>query len=96
MLVIADENDYFGEYFPYQTELPRPVAGTQGLMATAWHRAHESWGAVQLQRRFEDQAERWMTEYDFAALDRGTLSGRSRGAHRLGRSKHGHRLYAER
>lgn len=67
VLVIADENDYFGEYFPYQTELPRPVAGTQGLMATAWHRAHESWGAVQLQRRFEDQAERWMTEYDFAA-----------------------------
>lgn len=67
VVVIADENDYFGEYFPYQTEIPRPVVGTQGLMATAWHRAHESWGAVQLQRRFEDQAERWMTPHDFAA-----------------------------
>ncbi|WP_227367478.1 ABC transporter substrate-binding protein [Halomonas sp. M20] len=67
VLVIADENDYFGEYFPFQTRLPRPVAGTQGLTPTAWHRAHESWGAVQLQRRFEEQAERWMTPRDFAA-----------------------------
>lgn len=67
VLLIADENDYFGEYFPYQGWLPRPVAGTQGLMATAWHRAHESWGAVQLQRRFEDHAGRWMTPIDFAA-----------------------------
>lgn len=67
VLIVADENDYFGEYFPYQTHLPRPVAGTQGLIATAWHRAHESWGAVQLQRRFEELAERWMTPRDFAA-----------------------------
>lgn len=67
VLVIVDENDYFGEYFSYQGWLPRPVVGTQGLMATAWHRAHESWGAVQLQRRFEDQAGRWMTPIDFAA-----------------------------
>ncbi|GHC15550.1 ABC transporter substrate-binding protein [Aidingimonas halophila] len=67
VLVVADETDYFGEYFPYQTALPRPVAGTQGLTVTAWHRAHESWGAVQLQRRFEDQAGRWMTPRDFGA-----------------------------
>lgn len=67
VLVIADETDYFGEYFPFQTWLPRPVAGTQGLIATAWHRAHESWGAVQLQRRFERRAERWMTPVDFGA-----------------------------
>lgn len=67
ILVIADETDYFGEYFPHQTRLPRPVAGTQGLMPTAWHRAHESWGAVQLHRRFEGQVDRWMTPRDFAA-----------------------------
>ncbi|WP_236645283.1 ABC transporter substrate-binding protein [Aidingimonas lacisalsi] len=67
VLVVADETDYFGEYLPYQTDLPRPVVGTQGLAVTAWHRAHESWGAVQLQRRFEEQAERWMTPRDFAA-----------------------------
>ena len=67
ILVIADETDYFGEYFPYQTWQPRPVAGTQGLTATAWHRAHESWGAVQLQRRFEKLTDRAMTPRDFAA-----------------------------
>ncbi|WP_111415391.1 ABC transporter substrate-binding protein [Billgrantia lactosivorans] len=67
VLVIADETDYFGEYFPYQTWAPRPVVGTQGLIATPWHRAHESWGAVQLQRRFEEFAERRMTPRDFGA-----------------------------
>lgn len=67
VLVIADETDYFGEYFPYQTWVPRPVVGTQGLIATAWHRAHESWGGVQLQRRFEELADRWMTPRDFGA-----------------------------
>ncbi|RCV86125.1 ABC transporter substrate-binding protein [Billgrantia montanilacus] len=67
VLVIADETDYFGEYFPYQTWAPRPVVGTQGLIATPWHRAHESWGAVQLQRRFEKLADRWMTPRDFGA-----------------------------
>ncbi|MCC5884288.1 MAG: ABC transporter substrate-binding protein [Halomonas sp.] len=67
VLMIADETDYFGEYFPFQTWAPRPVVGTQGLMATPWHRAHESWGAVQLQRRFEKLADRWMTPRDFGA-----------------------------
>lgn len=67
VLVIADETDYFGEYFPYQIWAPRPVVGTQGLMAAPWHRAHESWGAVQLQRRFEKLADRWMTPRDFGA-----------------------------
>lgn len=67
VLVIADETDYFGEFFPHQTWRARPVVGTQGLTTTAWHRAHESWGAVQLQRRLERQAERWMTALDFAA-----------------------------
>ena len=67
VLVIADETDYFGEYFPFQTWIPRPVVGTQGLIATPWHRAHESWGAVQLQRRFEKLADRWMTPRDFGA-----------------------------
>lgn len=82
VLLIADETDYFGEYFPYQTRLPRPVAGTQGLMPTAWHRAHESWGAVQLHRRFEEQSGRWMTARDFAAWvavrSLGEAAGRTR------------------
>lgn len=67
ILLVVDETDYFGEYFPYQTWRPRPVGGTVGLHAAAWHRSHESWGANQLQNRFERQAERWMTPRDFAA-----------------------------
>ena len=34
VLVVADESDVFGEYLPYRTWDPRPVAGTQGLVPT--------------------------------------------------------------
>jgi len=67
VLLIADEADEFGEYFPYRTERPRPVAGTHGLLPTAWHRSQEQWGATQIQRRFSRLAGRWMTERDYAA-----------------------------
>jgi ABC transporter substrate binding protein (PQQ-dependent alcohol dehydrogenase system) len=67
VLVVADEQGLFGEYLDYRTWSPRPVIGTQGLIATAWHRSHEQWGAVQLQNRFRDQAGRWMEEEDYAA-----------------------------
>lgn len=67
VLVVADEQGLFGEYLDYRTWSPRPVIGTQGLIATAWHRSHEQWGAVQLQNRFKDQAGRWMEEEDYAA-----------------------------
>jgi len=67
VLVVADEQGLFGEYLDYRTWLPRPVAGTQGLTATGWHRTHEQWGAVQIQNRFKDQAGRWMEEQDYAA-----------------------------
>lgn len=67
VLVVADEQGLFGEYLDYRTWLPRPVIGTQGLIATAWHRTHEQWGAVQLQNRFKEQAGRWMEEEDYAA-----------------------------
>jgi len=67
ILIVADEAGLFGEYLAYRTWLPRPVAGTQGLVPTAWHRTHEQWGAVQLQNRFHEQAGRWMNEEDYAA-----------------------------
>lgn len=67
VLVVADEQGQFGEYLDYRTWLPRPVIGTQGLIATAWHRTHEQWGAVQIQNRFREQAGRWMEEQDYAA-----------------------------
>jgi ABC transporter substrate binding protein (PQQ-dependent alcohol dehydrogenase system) len=67
VLVVADEQGLFGEYLDYRTWSPRPVIGTQGLVATAWHRAHEQWGAAQLQNRFQEAAGRVMTEEDYAA-----------------------------
>jgi len=67
VLVVADESDLFGEYLPYRSFRPRPVAGTQGLVATAWHRTHEQWGGTQLQNRFEKLGQRPMTERDYAA-----------------------------
>ena len=67
VLAVADEQGLFGEYLDYRTWLPRPVIGTQGLVATAWHRNHEQWGAVQIQNRFKEKAGRWMEEQDYAA-----------------------------
>lgn len=67
VLVVADEQGLFGEYISYRSWLPRPVIGTQGLVATAWHRTHEQWGAVQIQNRFKALAKRQMQEQDYAA-----------------------------
>jgi len=67
VVLVADETDLFGDYFPYRTWLPRPVAGTHGLVASAWHPAHEEWGAVQLQNRFRKATGRWMQPEDYAA-----------------------------
>ena len=67
ILIVADEKGMFGEYLVYRTWTPRLIAGTQGLVATSWHRTHEQWGAVQLQNRFREQAGRWMTEQDYGA-----------------------------
>jgi ABC transporter substrate binding protein (PQQ-dependent alcohol dehydrogenase system) len=67
VMVVADENGNFGDLLSYRTWSPRPVAGTQGLVPTAWHPTLEHWGAIQLQSRFREQAKRWMTETDYAA-----------------------------
>lgn len=65
--LVADEIGDVGEYVPYNTWLPRPVAGTQGLTATGWHAVVEQWGARQLQNRFREQAGRAMNDRDYAA-----------------------------
>ena len=67
VLVVADEEGLFGEYLDYRTWIPRPVIGTQGLIATSWHKTHEQWGAVQMQNRFKETAGRIMDEEDYAA-----------------------------
>ena len=67
VLVVADEADNFGDDLMYRTWDPRPVAGTQGLVAADWHPAHEQWGATQMQHRFQKLSGRYMTSKDFAA-----------------------------
>ncbi len=67
ILLVADEGDSFGEYLNYRTYRPRPVGGTQGLVATPWSPVHEQWGATQFQRRFRKDTGRWMTPLDYAA-----------------------------
>lgn len=67
VLIVADEQGLFGEYLDYRTWTPRPVIGTQGLIAASWHPTHEQWGASQIQNRFKEKAGRWMTEQDYGA-----------------------------
>jgi ABC transporter substrate binding protein (PQQ-dependent alcohol dehydrogenase system) len=67
VMIVADEAQVFGDYLPFRTWNPRPVAGTQGLVPTAWHRSTELWGGTQLQHRFTALAGRWMYERDYTA-----------------------------
>ena len=67
VLFLADGYGEFGRYVPYQTHLPRPVVGAQGLAAAAWHWAWERHGAPQLNQRFHRQAGREMKDADWAA-----------------------------
>ena len=63
--VVADESEVFGAYIPYRTWEPRPVAGDAGLVARTWHWSWEGYGSTQLQRRFEKEAGRYMSDVDY-------------------------------
>ena len=65
MVFVADIDEAFGEFLQWRTSAPKPVAGTQGLMALAWHRSFEQFGGTQLQNRFEGMAKRHMIERDY-------------------------------
>jgi len=67
VVVVADEAGLFGEDLIGRTDLPRPVAGTQGLVATGWSFVNAQWGALQLQDRFYKKFHRHMTAKDYAA-----------------------------
>ena len=67
VLFLADTDGEFGRYVPFQTNLPRPVAGTEGLMPSAWHWTWERHGAPQLNQRFDKLAGRRMGDADWAA-----------------------------
>lgn len=65
VLLVADVVGEFGEYLMYRTWTPSIVAGTQGLAPKTWHRAHEQWGAAQMQKRFLKTHKQAMTEKDY-------------------------------
>jgi ABC transporter substrate binding protein (PQQ-dependent alcohol dehydrogenase system) len=64
VLVAADESQVFAGYLPYRSWDPRPVVGSAGLWPTSWDAAHELWGAVQLQNRFQRLFKRGMNARD--------------------------------
>ena len=67
VLIAADESEVFGTYLPYRTWLPRPVAGSAGLIPSSWHPSFEGWGAAQIQNRFEKASKRRMRDKDMQA-----------------------------
>ena len=67
VLVVADEADNFGDELPYRTSTPRPVAGTQGLVPSAWAEPMDEYASTQLQLRFHRTVGRWMTSRDYGA-----------------------------
>ena len=67
VVVVADEGELFGDYFPYRTWDARPVVGTSGLYPTTWHPAVELWGGTQFQNRFKRLANRSMRPLDYNA-----------------------------
>lgn len=67
VLIAADESEVFGTYLPYRTWLPRPVAGSAGLIPSSWHPAFEGWGAAQIQNRFQKASKRRMRDKDMQA-----------------------------
>ena len=67
IVIVADESSLFGDYLPYRTWEPRPVAGTAGLTAQSWHPAIELWGGTQFQNRFKRQSARDMRPIDYNA-----------------------------
>lgn len=65
VVVAADRAGVFAEWLPYHTWDARPVAGSAGLVPESWNPAHEAWGAMQWQTRFERQANRPARDEDF-------------------------------
>jgi ABC transporter substrate binding protein (PQQ-dependent alcohol dehydrogenase system) len=67
VVYLADSDGEFARFAPYETLDPRPVVGSAGLSALAWHWSWERQGAPQLNDRFEDYNNRFMDSYDWAA-----------------------------
>jgi ABC transporter substrate binding protein (PQQ-dependent alcohol dehydrogenase system) len=75
ILIAADENEVFAPYLPFRTWDPRPVAGSAGLEPKSWDAAHDQWGAVQIQNRFQKLNSRHMTALDMQAWTAARMIG---------------------
>jgi len=67
VVFVADGDGEFARGVPYRGVQPRPVVGSEGLAAAAWHWAWERHGAPQLEGRFEKRQRRPMRGEDWAA-----------------------------
>jgi ABC transporter substrate binding protein (PQQ-dependent alcohol dehydrogenase system) len=67
VVVVIDSEGEFARSVPYNTQWPRPVIGSNGLVAMAWHPQWDLNGGPQLSRRFMRAAHRPMTGQDWAA-----------------------------
>ncbi|MDB5954866.1 branched-chain amino acid ABC transporter substrate-binding protein [Ramlibacter sp.] len=65
-VVVLDAQGEFARDVPYRTVLPRPVLGSNGLTAQAWHPLFERDGGPQLTRRFLRRTGRPMGSYEWA------------------------------
>jgi ABC transporter substrate binding protein (PQQ-dependent alcohol dehydrogenase system) len=65
VIFVVDMDEAFGEYLLFNSYDPRPVVGTQGLVAVAWHRSFEEFAGQEMQYRFEKLSHRVMTERDY-------------------------------
>ena len=67
VVAVMDSQGEFARTLPYATQWPRPVVGSNGLMAMAWHPQWERNGGPQISRRFQKLAKRPMQSQDWAA-----------------------------
>ena len=67
VVFVADTDGEFARALPYNTADPRPIIGSEGLAALAWHWSWDRHGAPQLEGRFQKKAKRPMRGVDWAA-----------------------------
>ena len=67
VVAVLDADGEFARTVPYATQQPRPVVGSNGLVALAWHPQWERNGGPQVSRRFRKAAGRPMVGQDWAA-----------------------------
>ena len=66
VVAVMDSHGEFARTLPYATQWARPVMGSNGLMAMAWHPQWERNGGPQVSRRFQKLAKRPMQSQDWA------------------------------